>query len=139
MVRTGSVVTVSYTLEVDGTIIDRSQEGNPFVFEVGSRQVIPGFEEGILGMNIGEKKSFSVSPEKGYGFEDPGSIITVSRDQLPADLVPEVGMVLQAQAPDGRTIMMRVTDVQNESIVVNLNHPLAGKTLNFAVEIIQIQ
>lgn len=139
MVRTGSVVKVSYTLEVDGTIIDRSQEGKPFVFEVGNRQVIPGFEEGILGMNIGEKKAFSVSPEKGYGFEDPGSIITVSRDRLPADISPEVGMVLQALDPSGRTILMRVTDVQSDRIVVNLNHPLAGKTLNFAVEVLEIQ
>jgi len=138
MVSEGNLVKVSYTLTVDGNVVDSSQEGKPFEFQVGNKQVISGFEEAIVGMKAGEKKSFEVSPDKGYGQEDPEGIHEVSKDKLSPDVKPEVGMILHAKNPDGQTIVSRIIEVKEDVIAVNLNHPLAGKTLNFEVEVIEI-
>ena len=138
VVTEGNMVKVNYTLKVDGTIVDSSQQGRPLEFQVGSSQVIPGFEEALVGMKVGEKKSFELSPDKGYGQEDPRGIQTVSKDQLPAGITPEAGMILHAQMPNGQQMPMRIIEVTGEMVVLNLNHPLAGKTLNFDVEVVEI-
>jgi FKBP-type peptidyl-prolyl cis-trans isomerase 2 len=138
MVTEGNLVKVSYTLTVDGNVIDSTQEGKPFEFQVGNKQVIPGFEEAIIGMKAGEKKSFEVSPDKGYGHENPQGIQEVPKDKLPPDVKPEVGMMLHGKRPDGQTFQARITEVKEDIITVNLNHPLAGKTLNFEVDLIEI-
>jgi len=138
MVTEGKLVKVNYTLSVDGNVVDSSKEGEPFEFEAGSIQVIPGFDEAIMGMKAGEKKSFQVSPEKGYGEENPKGIQEVPRDKLPADMKPEVGMTLHATMPDGQVIPARIIAIEEDIIVLNFNHPLAGKTLNFEVEVIDV-
>ena len=139
MVTEGKLVKVNYTLTVEGNVVDSSREGEPFEFEAGSNQVIPGFDEAIMGMNAGEKKSFQVSPEKGYGHENPKGIQQAPRDKLPADLKPEVGMPLHATMPDGQVIPARIIEIKESIIVLNFNHPLAGKTLNFEVEVIDVK
>ena len=138
VVTEGNLVKVNYSLTVDGNVVDRSQEGKPLEFKVGENQVIPGFEEALVGMKVGEKKSFELSPDKGYGQEDPRAIQTVEKDKLPSDITPEVGMILHAQMPNGQPMPMRIIEVDEDTIVVNLNHPLAGKTLNFDVEVVEI-
>lgn len=138
MIREGNLVKVNYTLTVDGTVVDSSKEGEPFEFRTGNNQVIPGFEEALMGMHAGEKKSFQVSPEKGYGQEDPRGIQTIPRDKLPGDREPEVGMILHAKMPNGQAIPVRIEDVKEETVILNLNHPLSGKTLNFNVEVIEV-
>jgi FKBP-type peptidyl-prolyl cis-trans isomerase 2 len=138
MVIEGKLVKVNYTLTVDGNVVDSSKEGEPFEFTAGSSQVIPGFDESIMGMKAGEKKSFQVGPEKGYGEENPKGIQQVPRDKLPADMKPEVGMTLHATMPDGQAIPARIIEVQEDIIVLNFNHPLAGKTLNFEVEVVDV-
>lgn len=139
MVTEGKLVKVNYTLTVDGNVVDSSREGEPFEFEAGSNQVIPGFDEAIMGMKAGEKKSFQVSPEKGYGQENPKGIQQVSKDKIPADMRPEVGMTLHATMPDGQVIPARIIEIKESIIVLNFNHPLAGKTLNFEVEVIDVK
>lgn len=138
MVAEGKMVKVSYTLKVDGNVIDSSKDGEPFEFKVGSKQVIDGFEKALIGMKAGEKKSFQVAPEEGYGKEDPRGIQEMSRDKLPPDMKPEAGMTLYAKGPNGETIPVRITEVKEGAVVINFNHPLAGKTLNFDVEIFDI-
>jgi FKBP-type peptidyl-prolyl cis-trans isomerase 2 len=138
MVTEGNLVKVIYTLTVDGNVVDSSKEGEPFEFTAGSSQVIPGFEEAILGMQTGEKKSFQVSPEKGYGEENPKGIQKVPRDKLPAEMKPEVGMTLHATMPDGQAIPARIIEIQEDIITIDFNHPLAGKTLNFEVEVVDV-
>lgn len=138
VVTEGNMVKVNYTLTVDENVVDSSQKGKPLEFQVGSSQVIPGFEEALVGMKVGEKKSFELSPDKGYGHEDPRGIQTVSKDKMPPDIKPEVGMTLHAQMPNGQPMPMRIIEVNEDTIVVNLNHPLAGRTLNFDVEVIEI-
>lgn len=138
VVTEGTLVKVNYTLTVDGNVVDSSKEGEPFEFRTGGSQVIPGFEEALMGMKAGEKKSFQVSPDKGYGQEDPKGIREVPRDKLPGDVNPVAGMTLYAQMPNGQTIPARINEVKEDIVVLNFNHPLSGKTLNFEVEIAEI-
>ena len=138
MVAEGKLVKVNYTLTVNGTVVDSSKEDEPFEFRIGDNQVIPGFEEALMGMHAGEKKSFQVAPDKGYGQEDPRGIQTLSRDKLPDDRDPEVGMTLHAKMPNGQTIPVRITEVKEDLVVLNFNHPLSGKTLDFNVEVVDI-
>jgi len=127
MVTEGKLVKVNYTLTVDGNVVDSSKEGEPFEFTAGSSQVIPGFDEAIMGMKAGEKNSFQVSPEKGYGEENPKGIQNVPKDKLPSEMKPEV-----------EAIPARIIEIQEDIIILNFNHPLAGKTLNFEVEVVDV-
>jgi peptidylprolyl isomerase len=137
-VKNGKLVKIHYTLTVDGEIVDSSLDGDPMEIKVGSGQVIPGFEEAIMGMKVGEKRSFEVYPEDGYGEVDTNAFQEVDRDRMPKDLELEEGMVLYAQGPKGQTFPARVTKVTDEVVTMDFNHPLAGKTLNFEVEIISV-
>jgi peptidylprolyl isomerase len=127
-----------YTLTVDDEVIDSSAEGNPMELKVGSGQVIPGFEDAIMGMKVGEKKSFSVEPEDGYGEVNPDAYQEVPLERMPEDLELEVGMVLYTQGPNGQPIPARVDEIHEDVVIMDFNHPLAGKTLNFEVEIVSI-
>jgi FKBP-type peptidyl-prolyl cis-trans isomerase 2 len=100
--------------------------------------VIPGFEKAIMGMKTGEKKSFQVSPEEGYGPKDPEAMQEVSRDRLAPDIKPAVGMKLYATGQGGQVITATIVEVKEDAVVLDFNHPLAGKTLNFDVEIVEI-
>jgi FKBP-type peptidyl-prolyl cis-trans isomerase 2 len=135
----GKTVKVMYSLSVDGKVIDSTSEGNPFEFEIGNKQVIPGFENAIVGMKTGEKKNFVLTPEEGYGPEDPKGFQEIAKDRLPQEMNPEVGMILQASRPDGQSIPVRIAEVKTDAVVLNFNHPLAGKTLNFDVELIDMR
>ena len=135
----GNVVKLHYTLTVEGKVVDNTREREPFAFQVGAKQVIPGFEKAIKGMVVGEKKSFQVSPDEGYGQENEEGIDEVTLDNLPPDLEPEVGMTLYATGEQGQTIPGRITEVREDSVVINVNHPFAGKTLDYDVEIVEIQ
>jgi FKBP-type peptidyl-prolyl cis-trans isomerase SlyD len=139
MVADGNVVKLHYTLTVEGKVVDNTREREPFAFQAGSNQVIPGFEKALMGMKVGEKKSFQVSPDEGYGQEDPEGIDEIFLENLPPDLEPEVGMTLYATGEQGQPISGRITEVRQDSVVININHPFAGKTLDYDVEIVEIQ
>jgi len=138
-VADGNFVKVHYTLTVENKIVDSSRGQEPFEFQVGMHQAIPGFEKALKDMKVGEKKSFQVSSEEGYGQEDPNGIHEILRDKLPPDMEPEVGMTLYAYGTNNQCIPARIKEVKKDVVVVNFNHPLAGKTLNFEVEIIEIK
>lgn len=135
--RNGDKVKIEYTgtLE-DGTIFDSSADhGNPLEFEVGSGQVIKGFDDAILGMKEGEEKQFSIEPADAYGEHDPTLVQKVPREIFPqdAELVP--GLLFEAGLPTGEKVPATITDVQGGIVSVDLNHPLAGKKLNFKIKI----
>ena len=92
-----------------------------------------------MGMKVGEKKSFKVAPEEGYGIADPNAIQKVPKDQLPPEIAPKAGMMLTAQGKDGQSMPVKIVEVKDDVVVMDFNHPLAGKTLNFDVEIKEIQ
>ena len=139
MVADGNVVKLHYTLTVEGKVVDNTREREPFMFLVGAEQVIPGFEKALKGMVVGEKKSFQISPDEGYGQENEEGIDEVFKENLPPDLEPVVGMTLYATGAQGQTIPGRITEVRQDSVVISINHPFAGKTLDYEVEIVEIQ
>ena len=119
--------------------MDSSKGRQPLEFKAGSHEVVPGFEKAVMGMKVGEKKSFKVSPEEGYGAENPKAIRDVPRKELPADLTPKAGMTVYAQAKNGQRFPVRIVEVKKDVVVMDFNHPLAGKTLNFDVEVLDIK
>ncbi len=136
-VKTGDKVKIEYTgtLE-DGTIFDSSTEhGNPLEFEVGSGQVIKGFDDAILGMKEGEEKQFSIAPVDAYGEHDPTLVQKVPREIFPQDTELVPGLLFEAGLPTGEKIPATITEVQGGIISVDLNHPLAGKRLNFKIKV----
>jgi FKBP-type peptidyl-prolyl cis-trans isomerase 2 len=138
VVSEGKSVKVNYTLTVDGKVMDSSNGRGPLEFKAGSHQMIPGFEKAVIGMKAGEKKSFKVSPKEGYGLEDPKAIRDIPKNQLPPEMTPKVGMTLTAQA-NGQRVPVRIVEIKKDTVVMNFNHPLAGKTLHFDVEVLEIK
>ncbi len=137
-VKNGNKVKVDYTgtLE-DGTVFDSSEKhGKPLEFEAGSKQVIPGFDEAVVGMNKGEEKSIVIPPEKAYGQPDDRLVKTLPKNQLPPGVEPKAGMILGVTLPNGMQFPARIMEVNDAGIKLNLNHPLAGKTLKFKIKLV---
>lgn len=138
-VRPGSVVHLEFTLRNDnGEALDSSRGRAPLVFTQGEGQIIPGLDRGVLGMKVGEQKQITVPPEDAYGPVDPEAVTEVPKSRVPPDAL-EVGTVLVGRTRSGREIPVRVREVKEETVVLDLNHPLAGQTLLFEVTIILIE
>lgn len=138
-INQGDVVQVHYTgtLE-DGTVFDTSEGREPLTFTVGEEKVIPGFERAVVGMEPGDEKTAELSPEQAYGPHREDMVQEMEQDQLPEDVDPEVGQQLQLRLQNGRTIPVVVTDVADGAVTIDANHPLAGKTLTFDIEVVDI-
>jgi len=135
----GKTVSLMYTVKLDdGTVIDSSEGREPLVFTLGDGDIIKGMEQAVKGMKIGEKKSFSVAPKDAYGEHDPNFVKELPRRLFPADMQIEIGSQLAATNTDGIEIPFCVTDMSDDNIVADFNHVLAGKTLNFDIEIVDI-
>lgn len=135
----GNTVKVHYTGKLqDGEVFDSSVEGDPLEITLGQGQVIPGFEQAVTGMQVGESKTVIIPVEQAYGAVRSDLIFEVSREELPEDINPEVGMQIQSSQPDGSVIMFTVTEVAETAIMVDGNHPLAGKELTFDIELVEI-
>jgi FKBP-type peptidyl-prolyl cis-trans isomerase SlyD len=134
-----TVVAIDYTLTDDeGTVLDTSEGREPLYFLQGVGQIISGLEEALEGKSAGEQFSVSIPPEKGYGLRNDSLIQQVPRDRFPADAEIEKGMQFRASSPDG-PMVVTVTDVSLDFVMVDGNHPLAGQTLNFAVDIVAVR
>jgi peptidylprolyl isomerase len=137
--KAGDKVKIHYTGKLDdGTEFDSSAGRDPLEFVLGSGQVIPGFDNAVDGMKVGENKEVRLDAEDAYGARNDQLIQEVPKSALPDDLEPKVGMGLQSQSPDGQVMQLTVTDVADDSITVDANHPLAGKALSFAIELVEI-
>jgi peptidylprolyl isomerase len=137
--KEGDTVKVHYTGKLeDGTIFDSSREREPFELTIGSGMTIPGFENGIVGMAVGDTTTITIPPEEAYGPRRDELVTTISRDQIPPNITPEVGQQLQMQHPNGSIINVTITDVRPDSVTFDANHPLAGKTLIFEIELMEI-
>ncbi|NOX47161.1 MAG: peptidylprolyl isomerase [Chlorobi bacterium] len=138
-VKNNDKVKVHYTGKLtDGQIFDSSINREPLEFTVGTGQMIPGFDKGVLDMGLNEKKTLKIAAAEAYGETREDLKQEVPRQHLPEDLKPEVGMALASQTPDGHQMQFVVTEVKEETIVVDANHPLAGKELSFEVEVVAI-
>jgi peptidylprolyl isomerase len=123
----------------DGSVFDSSINSNPLEFTIGDGSIIPGFEEAVIGLEEGQKKSFTVKPEDAYGPYYNERVIVINKSQLPPDLDPQIGDKLQGQQPDGSVVLFSVIDRNEDEITLDGNHPLAGKNLNFEIELVKIQ
>ena len=138
-VKKGDTVKIHYTGRFkDGQVFDSSVDRDPLEFEVGSGSIIKGLEKGIVGMKPGEKKEISVSPEEGYGNFDEKLLFDMPKEKIPADIKPEVGMRLQLVNNKGQTLPVLITEIKEEAVKIDANHPLAGKELVFNIELLQI-
>ncbi|MEA5571251.1 peptidylprolyl isomerase [Calothrix sp. UHCC 0171] len=137
--KLGDTVTVHYTGKLtDGTVFDSSDGGSPLEFTLGEGQLIPGFEEAVVGMNAGESKTTHIPVEQAYGEYRPEMVIEVERDQMPPELEPEVGQQLQIQQPTGQVIPVVITDISESTVRLDANHPLAGEDLVFDIQLVAI-
>lgn len=132
----GSVVSVDYELHLgDGKIVDASEPGSPLAYIHGEGQIVPGLERALEGLSAGDAKQVVVPPSDGYGEHDARGLQEVPKNAFPSGMEPQVGMELVAQGPQGEAVPFVVREVKPESIVIDLNHPLAGKTLHFDVKV----
>lgn len=137
-IKQGDVVSIAYTLTDDsGTVLDTNQGKNPLSYTQGSGQIIRGLERKLEGMQVGEKIRVTVKPEEAYGPVNPQAFQEVPRDKLPPGEL-KAGQTLIARSPQGQQIPVRIHQIKEKSVVIDLNHPLAGKTLNFEVEILAV-
>lgn len=137
--KQGDTVKVHYTGKLeDGTIFDTSSNRDPLEFTIGNGEIIPGFEEAVIGMSPGETKTVKVPANKAYGPHHKEMVVTVSRAQFPENLSPQVGQMLEVRQSDGAVIVVTVADVTDESVTLDANHPLAGKELIFDIELVEI-
>lgn len=137
--KSGDTVRIHYTGTLDdGTEFDSSSGRDPLQFTIGSGQVIPGFDKAVEGMAVGDSKSVNIPAEDAYGPRRDNMVQDVPRTALPEDLDPVEGMALQAKGQDGNVINLTVTSVKDDAITVDANHPLAGKALNFDIELVDI-
>jgi FKBP-type peptidyl-prolyl cis-trans isomerase 2 len=139
-VKKGDKVKVHYTGKLtDETIFDSSREREPIEFTVGAGQMIEGFDNAVVGMKIGDTKVVEIPSDKAYGPKREEAIITINKNQLGEGLDPQVGMQLEATQADGRKQILVIQEVKGEEIVLDGNHPLAGKELIFDIEVVEVQ
>ncbi len=138
VVSKDNAVTLHYVLTVDGQKVDSSPQDKPLQVNMGKNEVIPGFEAGLLGLKVGDKKGFDVAPDQGYGQVNEKARRDIKKEQMPKDVTPQVGMVLYIKGPDGRPYPVRIHKVEGDNVTLDFNHPLAGKTLHFDVEILGV-
>lgn len=133
----GSNVKIEYKLLVEGNEVDSNIGGEPLSYIHGENHIVPGLEKQLEGMRAGEEKSVQVKPEEGYGPREEESVLEVSKDKIPVE-GREVGTTLGMKDQQGRILQPIVSEVKEETVVLDFNHPLAGKTLEFDVKVVEV-
>jgi peptidylprolyl isomerase len=137
--KQGDTVRIHYTGTLaDGSVFDSSVGHDPLKFTIGGGQVIIGFEEAVLGMSVGDSKQVTIPVDKAYGRRNDDLVIKAPREHIPADLDPQVGQRLQMGGAGGELVQVMITDVTATHVILDANPPLAGKELNFQIELVSI-
>jgi FKBP-type peptidyl-prolyl cis-trans isomerase 2 len=137
--KSGDTVKVNYTGKLkDGSVFDSSENKDPLQFKIGARQVIPGFEQAVLGMEPGDSKDIEISANDAYGPYNDKLVVKVPKDKIPAELNPSKGQQLRLQQPDGNDLIVKVKDIDDKDITLDANHQLAGQDLLFNVQLVEI-
>jgi len=137
--KQGDNVKVEYTGRLqDGTVFDTSVNREPLEFTIGGGQIIPDFEDAVVGMKTGEAKTITVAAARAYGHRNDDMVVAIDRNQFPADISPEVGEQLEIRQPDGRVAVVTVAEVTDKAITLDANHPLAGEDLTFDIELVDV-
>ena len=137
--KVGDTVRVRYTGSLeDGTVFGSSPEQEPLEVIIGKQNVLPSFEEAVVGMNEGDTKTFSIQPDDAFGQHKKDLVFSVERSQMPSEIDLQLGRVLRVESDTGKNYDVTVTDIDDEKVTLDGNHPLAGKVLNFEVELVEI-
>ncbi len=137
--KTGDTVKVHYTGTLDdGTVFDTSAEREPLAFTLGEKQMIPGFENGVLGMTVEESKTIKIPSDEAYGPYHDERVIEVERGHIHPDVQVEVGQMLEMTTQDEQKVMVMVKELSDEKVKLDANHPLAGQDLNFDIKLVEI-
>jgi peptidylprolyl isomerase len=137
--KMGDTVSVHYTGKLeDGTVFDSSEGRDPLQFSIGSGQLIPGFEQAVIGMAPGESKTAQIPADEAYGSYHPEMVLVVERQQIPTEVPVSVGLQLQIQQQGGTSIPVMITDVSGSQVTLDANHPLAGEDLTFEIQLMEI-
>lgn len=138
--KPGDTVRMHYSGKLsDGTLFDSSEGREPMEFNLGSGEIIPGLDQAVAGMSVGEEKTVTVTPEDAYGPRDPERVQAVPRSQFPDHIPTEPGTQLQMQTQDGQSVPVMVADADESQVTLDANHPLAGQELTFEVEVVEIK
>jgi peptidylprolyl isomerase len=139
-VKEGDTVSIHYTGKLDdGTQFDSSEGREPLSFQVGAGQIIPGLDKALPGMTEGDTKEVTVPAEEAYGPVNPDAKQAVPRAEIPEHIPLDLGTQLQVQTPDGQTMNVTVAEVTDDQVVLDANHPLAGRNLNFDIEVVKVE
>lgn len=138
-VQDGCVVSMEYTLKVDGEVVDSSVGHEPLEFLQGGGNIIPGLEQALYGMSVGDSKKVVVAPADGYGEFDEEAMINVPRAEFPSEIPLEIGLELGVQDDEGNPMSAFVAEITEEAVLLDLNHPLAGEELHFDVKIVALR
>jgi FKBP-type peptidyl-prolyl cis-trans isomerase SlyD len=138
-VTDGQVVSMEYTLRVDGKVIDSSAEGDLLEYLHGMGNIIPGLEREMDGMAVGERKNVIVSASDGYGEVDEEAFMEAPRSEFPRDMPINPGVEMEMTGPEGQPMYARIDSVEGGTVVLNMNHPLAGKELHFDVKVVGLR
>lgn len=122
----------------DGSTFDSSFDKEPLELTIGSERVIPGFESAIVGMSEGETKSISVAPEEGFGAYRNDLLVNVEKNQLPSNIDPQLGMMLQVRSDEDNIRYFTIADITEDTVTLDGNHPLAGKEISFTIQLLEI-
>jgi FKBP-type peptidyl-prolyl cis-trans isomerase SlyD len=139
IVSSGNTVSIEYTLKLDDkTVVDTNVGSDPLTFVQGANQIIPGLENEMKGLKVGDTKQVTVSPKEGYGEINENAFVEVEKSRIPEDAA-KVGVMLQGKNSTGQAVFAKVAEVKEKTVVLDYNHPLAGKTLHFDVKVLNIQ
>lgn len=137
-IETGKQVSIHYTLTLDdGTIVTTTRNGNPLTYIHGTRNVVPGLEKALEGLTVGASKKISLKPEDAYGEFQSGKILEVKKSEVTGDL--QVGSFVEGTRPTGELIRSRIVEIKKDTVVLDFNHPMAGKNLHYDVTVVGIQ
>ena len=137
--KQGDTVRVHYSGKLDdGTVFDTSESRDPLEFTIGNNQVILGFEQAVVGMDLGETKTTTVSAGQAYGARDEKRVVVMSRERLPQQTKPEIGQRIQVGTKNNQKIDVIITKVSESSVTFDANHPLAGQDLTFEIRLLEV-
>ena len=135
----GDTVKIHYTGKLeDGSVFDTSTGRDPLQFNIGENQVIQGFEKGVTGMALNESKTVTIPPDEAYGPHREEMLLNIPRDQFPPNIEPKIGQQLELNQTNGQTTTAIITQVSESNVTLDANHPLAGETLIFDIQLIEI-
>ena len=138
--QVGDLVSVHYTGKLEnGEIFDSSKERDPLEFTIGNKEFLTGFEDGVIGMQPGESKSVTLEPENAFGDRREGLLLEFPKKEFPQDITPTVGLQLKISNASGANMPVVITDIGEESVTLDGNHPMAGHTIVFDIELVEIK